>query len=72
MIQKEHHMARKNKQQQPAQRQPDDDMEKGTGPGRDPGIENPGADEGGKSNRDDAEKEMPSQGDADELDEPEK
>ena len=57
-------MARKDKQQQPAQRQPDDDMEKGTGPGRDPQIENPGAD--------DEQKEKPSQGDQDEMDEPEK
>jgi hypothetical protein len=69
---KESQMARKDQQKQPAERQPDDDMEKGTGPGRDPEIENPGADEGRKSDRGDQEKEMPSQGDQDEMDEPEK
>ena len=64
-------MARKD-QQQPAQREQDDDMEKGPGPGRDPDVENPGEEPGKKSNRGDQQKEMPSQGDQDEVDESEK
>jgi hypothetical protein len=62
-------MARKDKQQQPAQRE-QDDMEKGPGPARDPDVENPGDEPGKKSNRGDQQKEMPSQGDPDEMDEP--
>jgi hypothetical protein len=73
MIHKEQSpMARKNKQQQPAQRQPDDDVEKGIGPDRDPDIENPAEDPDKKSNRGDGQQEIPSGDDQDERDEPEK
>jgi hypothetical protein len=64
MIHKEHPMASKDKQQKPQQGEHDDDVKKGPGTGRDPQIENPG--------RGDEQQEVPSEGDQDEQDEPEK
>lgn len=67
-------MASKDKQQRPQQGEHDDDMEKGPGTGRDPEIENPGSKdwEKKKSNRGDEQQEVPSEGDQDEQDEPQK